>query len=167
MMFIKHGRSIFTNRNMKFLTYVRVIINLFSVNDRSITTEKLNHFHLAFCDGSSLITEQNIQSTCGLDSFCFSNQNIVIQHFACILHQYQGNHKRKSFRYCTDNDHNSEGQCVDHIHENILPALYHVSCRTACQNYKMNHIQKGNHYSTSIANLGDLSCQNREFYLQW
>ena len=51
--------------------------------------------------------------------------------------------------------------------KNILPALYHVSCRTACQNHKMNHIQKGNHYSTSIANLGDLSCQNREFYLQW
>ena len=166
MMFIKHGRSIFTNRNMKFFTYVRVIFNLFSVNDRSITTEKLNHFHLAFCDGSSLITEQNIQSTCGLDSFCFSNQNIMSQHFAGILHQYQGDHKRKSFRYGTDNDHNSESQCIDHIHEDILPALYHVSGRTASQNHKMDHIQKGDHCGPGIANPGDLSCKNGEFYLQ-
>ncbi len=119
---VKHGLCVLSDRQIQRVLHSRMPGKLRKRDHLTVCGEKFHHLQTSFGNRAGLVTEQNIQRTCRFDSFRFSHQHVVIQHLAGILHQYQRDHKRQSFRNRADNDHDCKRYCFHNIFDYLFCA---------------------------------------------
>ena len=156
---IKHGLCIFTDGKIHKAFDFTVSAQLIDFNGIAVPGKEIYNFEHTFCDRSGLITEQDIQRTCRLDTFCFSYQNVVIEHLACILHQYQRNHQRQTFRNGTDDDHDCQRNGFHNVFYDRLDTHCKICGNTACLHDKVSQIQYSDHDRTDVTKGGNLFCE--------
>ena len=90
----------------------------------------------------------------------------MVKHLACILHQHEGDHQRKSFRNCTDDDDNCQRKSPYNIFDNRFNPHCQVLGNSARLHNKVSKVKYGNQNRTDITKRGNLFCKFGKFYFQ-
>ena len=124
-------------------------------NHGAVGTEELHHLQLALGDGAGLITEQDIQRTGRLDTLGLADQNVVVQHFAGVLHQHQGDHQGQALGHGADDDHNGQGNGFHHVLDDFRHIRGEIGRRSAGLENEVAEVEHGDDNGADIAEAGD------------
>ncbi len=163
---VEQRLRIFTDRQVHHTFDFGMIAKLRNRNGTAVCRKEIHYFKHAFCNRTRLIAEQNIQRSCGLDTFRFSHKHVMIEHFARILHQHERYHKRKSFRYRADDNNYRQRNCPDHILKNHFDAIAKISRYASGYHDKMYKIQDRNRNRSDVPKGRYLFCQLCQLYLE-
>ena len=75
---IEHGLGILADGQVQKPFHLNMPGQFRNRNHLSVCREKFHYFQASLGNGTCLITEQNIQRSCRLDSFCLSYKDIVV-----------------------------------------------------------------------------------------
>ena len=99
-----HGACILTDRKIDETFDRAVLTELRNIDGIAVRRKEIDDLQLALCDRTGLITEENIQRPCCLDTDRLADKDIVVEHAARILHENERDHERQTFRDRADDD---------------------------------------------------------------
>ena len=166
MLAVIHGACILTDRKIDETFDRAVLTELRNIDGIAVRRKEIDDLKLALCDRTGLITEENVQGPCCLDTDRLADKDVMVEHAARILHENERDHERQTFRDRTDDDNDRKRYRIDDLGKDCLEA-HSEECGHAAglQDIERN-VQYGNHGRADIAEYRDLMGKFRKLDLQ-